>query len=103
MKDALTAPRDLRWRYNSAASKWHGKIAGLGYVDAYRAAIAAFIPHCRRPVRVMDVGCGAGSFARAYVAQMGRIEVLTLADPAVDMLHEAEAGLAKDAAETLVL
>ena len=103
MFPALTTPRDLRKHYNAAAPRWHGKIASLGYTDAYRAAIAAFIPKCRQPLRVMDAGCGAGSFARAYVQDRGRIEVLTLADPAVDMLHKAEARLIGDAGEMVLL
>jgi ubiquinone/menaquinone biosynthesis C-methylase UbiE len=103
MFPALTTPRDLRRLYNAVAPTWHGKIAALGYADAYRAAIAAFIPDCRRPIRVMDVGCGAGSFARAFVQERGRIEVLTLVDPAVDMLHEAEACLDGDAGEVVLL
>lgn len=103
MFSALTKPRDLRRLYNAVAPTWHRKISTLGYPEAYRAAIAAFIPKCRQPVRVMDVGCGAGSFARAYVQERGRIEVLTLADPAVDMLHEADARLIGDAGEVVLL
>jgi SAM-dependent methyltransferase len=103
MFPTLTTPRDLRRLYNAVAPVWHSKIALLGYGDAYRAAIAALIPACRHPLRVMDVGCGAGSFARAYVQERGQIEVLTLVDPAVDMLHEAEACLVGDAGEVVVL
>ena len=103
MFQTFTAPRDLRRLYNAVAPRWHNKIASLGYTDAYRVAIAAFIPKCRRPIRVMDVGCGAGSFAQAFAQERGRIEVLTLADPAVDMLHEAEARLANDAGDVVLL
>lgn len=103
MFPTLTTPHDLRRLYNAVAPTWHSKIAALGYTDAYRAAIAALIPKGRRPIRVMDVGCGAGSFARAYVQERGRIEVLTLADPAVDMLREAEARLIGDADEIVLL
>ncbi len=100
---SLTAPRDLRRLYNSAAAKWHGRMTALGYADAYRATIAALLPATLRPRQVMDVGCGTGSFARAYVQERGGPEVLTLADPAAAMLHEATARLAGSAKEIVVL
>lgn len=103
MFPSIIAPRDLRGLYNSAASKWHSMITSLGYADAYRHAIAALIPAGARPYRVLDVGCGAGSFAHAYVQERGPVEVLTLADPAADMLHEAASRLDGAADEVLLL
>lgn len=98
-----SAPRDLRRLYNSAAAKWHDRMAALGYDDAYRAALASLLDADARRHRVMDAGCGAGSFARAYVAQRGGPDVLTLADPAAAMLHEAATCLAGSASETVLL
>jgi ubiquinone/menaquinone biosynthesis C-methylase UbiE len=103
MFPSITAPRDLRGLYNSAAPKWHSMITTLGYADAYRQAISSLIPGGVRPHRVMDVGCGAGSFAHAYVQERGPVEVLTLADPAADMLHEAATRLDGAATEILLL
>jgi ubiquinone/menaquinone biosynthesis C-methylase UbiE len=103
MFPSIIAPRDLRGLYNSAASKWHSMITSLGYADAYREAISALIPANVWPYRVMDVGCGAGSFAQAYVQERGSVEVLTLVDPAADMLHEAASRLDGAAKEILLL
>lgn len=103
MFQARTPPHDLRRRYNGIAGRWHDRITALGYGDAYRAAICALIPATSRPQRVMDVGCGAGSFAQAFSLERGRVAVLTLVDPAMDMLHEAAARLAGAAAEIEVL
>lgn len=103
MLQSITAPRDLRRLYNLAAPRWHDRITALGYCDAYRAAIAALLPATTRPQRVMDVGCGAGSFAYAFVRERGRIEVLTLVDPAPDMLFEAATRLTGAAGEIEVL
>lgn len=103
MFEGLTAPRDLRGLYDSAASEWHSMNTRLGYTDAYPHAVSMLIPAKAQPLRVMDVGCGAGSFAYAYVKERGRIEVLTLADPAAYMLHEASSYLDGVATEILLL
>lgn len=103
MFQSLTARRDVRRRYTRAASQWHDRITALGYGDAYRAAIAALIPALSRPQRVMDMGCGAGSFAQAFVQERGRAAVLTLVDPVLDMLHQAEARLVGAADEVILL
>jgi ubiquinone/menaquinone biosynthesis C-methylase UbiE len=103
MFPVLATPRDLRRHYNAAAAKWHHRIAALGYADAYRAAIAELLPSDARPHRVMDVGCGAGSFAHAFVQEKGRVECLTLIDPAAAMLHEAATRLSGAADEMTLL
>ena len=99
----LTAPPDLHRLYNSAAARWHKRIAALGYVDAYRAALANLVPPNTVPQRVMDAGCGAGSFAMAYIQDRGHPAVLTRADPATDMLHAAATQLAGKACELILL
>lgn len=103
MLQSITVPRNLRRLYNFAPPKWHDQITALGDCDAYRAGIAALIPATTRPQRVMDVGCGAGSFVYAFVRERGRVAVLTLVDPAPDMLHEAAARLTGAAGEIEVL
>jgi ubiquinone/menaquinone biosynthesis C-methylase UbiE len=60
-------------------------------------------PPCLQVRRLMDVGCGAGDFARAYLRLRGAPDVLTLLDPAAAMLHEAATRLKGTAAETLLL
>jgi trans-aconitate methyltransferase len=89
--------------YNAAAPGWHDRISALGYPDAYRTAIAMLCPPCAQARRVMDVGCGAGDFALAYLRQRAAPDVLTLLDPAAAMLHEAATRLEGMAAETLLL
>jgi ubiquinone/menaquinone biosynthesis C-methylase UbiE len=89
--------------YNLAAATWHDRISALGYPDAYSTAIMMLCPPCLQVRRLMDVGCGAGDFARAYLRLRGAPDVLTLLDPAAAMLHEAATRLKGAAAETLLL
>jgi ubiquinone/menaquinone biosynthesis C-methylase UbiE len=103
MFNAIARPRDLRARYNAAAANWHGKMHALGYAAAYRTAIAQLCPPGQTIHRVMDVGCGAGDFAAAYLHIRPRPDVLTLADPAAAMLHEAGARLHGAANQVLLL
>jgi demethylmenaquinone methyltransferase/2-methoxy-6-polyprenyl-1,4-benzoquinol methylase len=51
----------------------------------------------------MDVGCGAGDFAAAYVALRPRPEILSLVDPSAAMLHEASLHLQGAADQVVVL
>jgi ubiquinone/menaquinone biosynthesis C-methylase UbiE len=103
MFNAIARPRDLRARYNAAAANWQGKMHALGYAAAYRTAIARLCPPGQKVHRVMDVGCGAGDFAAAYLHIRPRPDVLTLADPAAAMLHEAGARLHGAANQVLLL
>ena len=103
MFNALTRPPDLRARYNTAAAGWQRKMDALGYLAAYRAAITQLCPQGVIPRRVMDVGCGAGDFAIAYLTVRPRPDVLTLADPAAAMLHAAHARLHGAADQVLLL
>jgi ubiquinone/menaquinone biosynthesis C-methylase UbiE len=89
--------------YNAAAARWHDRISALGYPDAYRTAIATLLPAKRQINRLMDVGCGAGDFAAAYLQSRRAPDVLTLLDPAAAMLHEASVRLDRAADETLLL
>jgi 2-polyprenyl-3-methyl-5-hydroxy-6-metoxy-1,4-benzoquinol methylase len=80
-------------RYDRAAHRWQGRMAALGYALAYRAAIAAMLPAPTLAHRVMDAGCGVGDFAAAYGQGRGTIPILTLVDPAVEMLQAAHTRL----------
>lgn len=103
MFNVITRNPDLRARYNAAAAGWHRKMDALGYPAAYRAAIARLCPPGVTPRRVMDAGCGAGDFATAYLQTRPRPDVLTLADPAAAMLHEASLRLRGAADQVLLL
>jgi ubiquinone/menaquinone biosynthesis C-methylase UbiE len=103
MFSSLSDPCHLRARYNAAAAGWHRRIDALGYPDAYRAATDALIPADKKVHRLMDAGCGAGDFAAAYLRTRPRPEVLTLADPAAAMLHEAGVRLRGAADQVLLL
>ena len=96
-------PDDSRAIYNKAASGWHHRINALGYPGAYRAAIDALLPADMPVHRLMDAGCGAGDFAAAYLQMRPRPDVLTLADPAAAMLHEAAVRLQGAADQVLLL
>jgi ubiquinone/menaquinone biosynthesis C-methylase UbiE len=103
MFDTHSRPEDTRATYNAAAAGWQRRIDALGYPAAYRAAIDALIPADRAVHRLMDAGCGAGDFAAAWLAIRPRPDVLTLADPAAAMLHEAGARLEGAADQVLLL
>ncbi|MEL7105332.1 MAG: class I SAM-dependent methyltransferase [Pseudomonadota bacterium] len=66
-------------RYDRASQTWHGKIARLGYLTAYRHLIAqaALGPRLRQ---ALDAGCGTGAFALMLqdMAAPGRIDLLDL-------------------------
>lgn len=82
-------------RYDRAASQWGDKMRVLGYYDAYLGFLSAPGLRCGPGKRVIDVGCGTGSFACAHVAVNGMPARLDLLDPSVQMLDAAAAGLAR--------
>jgi 2-polyprenyl-3-methyl-5-hydroxy-6-metoxy-1,4-benzoquinol methylase len=92
---------DLDRRYDQAAASWQGRIAALGYPQAYAAAIALLCPPMPPLPRVLDAGCGTGAFAEAFAQGHGRIGRLTLLDPSRVMLDTAASRLQPSAA-TLV-
>jgi ubiquinone/menaquinone biosynthesis C-methylase UbiE len=89
--------------YTPAATGWHDKMSALGYPDAYRTAIATLLPADHTVHRLLDVGCGAGDFASAYLRLRAAPDLLTLLDPSTAMLNEAASRLNGKAAETLLL
>ncbi len=84
---------DLNERYASAAPRWSDKMRVLGYYDGY----LGFLSHLPRKdisrADVIDVGCGTGAMAEAFVAVNGAPRSLTLLDPAGDMIAYAQGAL----------
>lgn len=79
--------------YNRIAAKWQAKLEYLGFPDAYtRLATSLPLPG-PAPLRVLDVGCGTGDLALAFLRTHGRNHSVTLLDPAADMLDFAVAAL----------
>ncbi len=76
-------------RYDRAAHGWQGRMSALGYAAAYREAVMELLPAPSLAHRVMDAGCGVGDFAAAYGQGRGAIPILTLVDPAFEMLQAA--------------
>ena len=87
------AAAELSAKYDAAAPGWADKMRLLGYYDAYLGLLSA--PNFRVPPghRVLDIGCGTGAFAEAWVAIQGPDQHVTLLDPSADMLSRAQAAL----------
>ncbi len=85
---------ELNLKYDEAAPKWSDKMRLLGYYDAYLGLLSS--PNFRAPEgnRVLDIGCGTGAFAEAWVAIQGPEQHVTLLDPSRAMLERAGAALA---------
>lgn len=84
---------DLTARYDRAAGAWGDKMRTLGYYDGYLGFLSSPVP---RPVpdgRVLDIGCGSGAFAEAWVALHGDATQMTLLDPSGPMLSRASKAL----------
>ena len=65
----------------------------LGYQDAYLGFLASRAERARRGNRVLDVGCGSGTFADAWAAIHGPDQDITLLDPSGQMLRRADEAL----------
>lgn len=76
-------------RYNRAANRWTKMIERLGYASAYRELISEYASDKADQARVLDIGCGSGAFAEAYLDAIGSVKSLTLADPSPAMLENA--------------
>ena len=80
--------------YERMASDWSDTVARLGYPAAYRTLLDGSVP--KSATRVLDVGTGTGAFAAAYLDSVDSARApahLTLLDPALRMLKEAESRL----------
>ncbi len=86
--------RNRAFAYDRAAPRWGRSMERLGYDAAYRGLVADWAAPGER---VLDIGCGGGAFAAAYLDVHGAPEGLTLADPSAAMLAAARARLASRA------
>ncbi len=84
----------LTKRYDRAAGVWGDKMRTLGYYDAYLGFLSSPVSRPEGMARVVDIGCGSGAFAEAWVAIHGQQTALTLLDPSGPMLSRATAALA---------
>ncbi|MEM9761586.1 MAG: class I SAM-dependent methyltransferase [Pseudomonadota bacterium] len=65
----------------------------LGYYDAYLGLLSSMNFRAPASNRVLDIGCGTGAFAEAWVAIQGPSQSLSLLDPSPKMLRAASAAL----------
>lgn len=89
----MATASSLETKYDTAAPAWGDKMRVLGYYDAYLGLLSA--PSFRAPAgtRVLDIGCGTGAFAEAWVAIQGPEQHVTLLDPSQAMLDRAARAL----------
>jgi len=80
-------------RYDRAALSWGDKMRTLGYYDGYLGFLSAPVPRPDPGGRLLDIGCGTGAFAEAWVAMHGHASEITLLDPSGPMLARATAAL----------
>jgi 2-polyprenyl-3-methyl-5-hydroxy-6-metoxy-1,4-benzoquinol methylase len=74
--------------YDRAAPFWAARMARLGYPAAYAALVTGF-GLAGPAARAIDIGCGAGDLALAYIAAGGRAAHLSISDPSRRMLDLA--------------
>ncbi len=89
MRATLIASNRLTRRYDRAATGWQRTIDHLGYAAAY----AQMMPPIRPAARVLDAGCGTGSFAVALVHAGLTPASIDLLDTSSRMLARADAQL----------
>jgi 2-polyprenyl-3-methyl-5-hydroxy-6-metoxy-1,4-benzoquinol methylase len=87
--------QSLTERYDRAAGGWGDKMRTLGYYDGYLGFLSSPVPRPDPNGTVLDVGCGSGSFAEAWVAMHGTTSSVTLLDPSRPMLNRAAASLGR--------
>ena len=89
------ATSELDGKYDAAAPAWADKMRLLGYYDAYLGCLTSGNDRPPRGARVLDIGCGTGAFADAWVAIHGSGQNVTLLDPSKGMLERAKAALSR--------
>ena len=87
------AAHNLTTRYDRAAGAWGDKMRTLGYYDGYLGFLSSPVPRPDPGQRALDIGCGSGSFAEAWVAIHGDASEMTLLDPSEPMLTRASRSL----------
>ena len=93
------ADSNLNRKYDSAAPAWADKMRMLGYYDAYLGFLANQTFRAPLGTHVVDIGCGTGAFADAWLAINGPEQTVTLLDPSREMLSRAEAALKRRTAK----
>ncbi|MEM8632638.1 MAG: class I SAM-dependent methyltransferase [Pseudomonadota bacterium] len=78
--------------YDAAAGTWQDTVARLGYPGAY-AHLLAQVP-VPQNARVLDVGCGPGTFSRVLLDRQPTAQI-DLLDPSAAMLGEAQRRLGR--------
>lgn len=99
MSDAAS---DLSGKYDAAASGWADKMRLLGYFDAYLGFLTADGFRAPAGFRLLDIGCGTGAAAEAWVAVQGADSDVTLLDPSAEMLVRASGALSRRNARSSV-
>ena len=93
------ADSNLNRKYDSTAPAWADKMRMLGYYDAYLGFLANQTFRAPLGTRVVDIGCGTGAFADAWLAIHGPEQTVTLLDPSREMLSRAEVALKRRTAK----
>ncbi len=82
------APAPLAAAYGRHAPFWAGRMARLGYLRAY-GDLARRFGLAGPAGRVIDIGCGAGDLAMAWLDAGGQPGTIALCDPSRQMLDHA--------------
>lgn len=79
-------PQELSALYDRAAHSWQDGIDKLGFEAAYAHLVKSALPDLDPSARILDAGCGTGSFSQAVRLDTAHTGPLTLLDPSVRML-----------------
>ncbi|KMW59893.1 Methyltransferase [Candidatus Rhodobacter oscarellae] len=99
----MSHAHDLEAKYSAAAPRWADKMRLLGYYDAYLGLLSSQNFRVPPGHRVLDIGCGTGAFAEAWVAIQGAEQSVALLDPSQAMLDHAAGALARRGVTTTLL
>lgn len=79
-------PQELSALYDRAAHSWQDGIDKLGFEAAYAHLVKSALPDLDPSARILDAGCGTGSFSQAVRLGTAHTGPLTLLDPSARML-----------------
>ncbi len=86
---------DTTQKYDGAAAQWGDKMRLLGYYDAYLGFLSSDTSKAIPGQRVLDIGCGTGAMADAWLAIHRASRKMTLLDPSAHMLGRAREVVAR--------